>query len=78
MDTATRLFEANAAAQRRFHDMLVLGCYSDPDAPETRAYVAAERLVDSILVDAQWEKSQAELDALAAGEHFLRPAEVGR
>ena len=78
MDIPTRLFEAHTAAQHRFHEMLVAGCYSDPDDPRTKAYVAAERLVDSILVDAQWEKAKAELDRLqmadieelARGDHF--------
>lgn len=77
--TADRdLIEANAYAQLRFHDMIVADVQGDPDHPLTRAYVAAERRQDDVLRNLQWEKAKAELDALAAGEHFLRPAEVGR
>lgn len=70
MDTATRLHEAHEAAQIAFRAMLNARAYSDPGHPLTRAYVAAERLVDSILVDAQWEKARAEMDRLQAGDHF--------
>lgn len=84
MDIATRLFEAHAAAQAAFHRMLVDGVFSDPDDERTKAYVAAERLVDSILVDAQWDKAKDALDALQAadndfaGDHHVYPAGVGR
>lgn len=75
MDTATRLVRANDAAQAAFHDMLTEGVFPDPEHPLTRRYVAAERLVDSILVDAQWERSKAELD-VAIAEHYLFPEGV--
>lgn len=68
MDTATRLDRANDAAQTAFHDMLTAGVFPDPDHTLTRAYVQSERLVDSILVDAQWEKAKAKLDAAIAAD----------
>lgn len=76
MTTEQRLAAAHTAAQRAFGAMMRTRSFSDPDAPETKAYVAAERLVDSILVDAQWEKAKAELDRLQMadleemGDHF--------
>lgn len=75
IDTAALLAEANAYAQRRFAAMLDAKTYSDPEAPETRAYVQAERVIDDLLGEAQWEKSKAEFDALqtadlAAGDHY--------
>lgn len=78
MDITYRLYEAGTVAQHAFHEMLEARCYSDPDDPRTRAYVAAERLVDELLVEAQWEKAKAELDRLQAidieelakGDHF--------
>ena len=73
MTTATRLARAHEAAQAAFHDMLTEGAFPDPDHPLTRAYVAAERLVDSILVGAQWERAKTELDRLQAGDHFRYP-----
>lgn len=79
MDIASRLFEAHTAAQFRFREMLIAGCYSDANDPRTIAYIVAERLVDSILVDAQGKAAQDGLDAaLADGDHFVFPAGVGR
>lgn len=78
MDTA-ELQWANAIAQLRFKRMLDHGVYGDPTAPATVAYVAAERRVDDLLRNAQWERAKAELDAtiaaetaaeLAAGDHY--------
>lgn len=83
MTTTDRLREANAEAQALFHAMLDANAYGDPDAPETRRYVEAERHVDTILEYAQWERAKAQLDALtaadlAAGDHFVYNAPVGR
>lgn len=72
MDTATRLHEAHAWAQRRFHEMLEAGVYGDPNAPETLDYIEAERRVDDMLRDAQWEQARDGLD-LALGDHFVYP-----
>src|SRR5687768_15062166 len=60
IDTAALLAEANAHAQRRFHAMLEAKTYSDPEAPETIAYIQAERIIDDLLGEAQWEASKAE------------------
>ena len=81
---AGRLAYANELAQLAFHEMLVNKTFSDPDATETLLYVAAERAVDELLVDAQWEKAKAELDRLQSidadfeGDHHVYPAGVGR
>lgn len=60
------LERAHARAQRRLRAMVVADVYADPEAPETRLYVQSERLVDSLLIEATWEKRKAELDALIA------------
>ncbi len=79
------LAAANRLAQRAFHTMLVAGCHGDPEDSRTRAYVAAERLVDELLADAQWEKSKAAMDELQRADldaeksdHHVYPAGVGR
>lgn len=64
IDTAALLAEANAYAQRRFRAMLEAESYSDPTAPETRAYVEAERICRFILAEAQAEP-------LALGDHHV-------
>jgi hypothetical protein len=61
---STALAAANRLAQRAFHTMLVANCHGDPEDPRTRAYTAAERLVDELMADAQGRKAQAELDVL--------------
>lgn len=77
MDTTDRIRQANDEAQARFRTMLDAGTLADPNAPETRAYVSAERTMDALIVDAQWERSKAALDALQAaddrslGDHFV-------
>jgi hypothetical protein len=42
--------------------------YPDYSAPETRLYVQAERLVDSLLDELRWETVKAELDELIAAD----------
>lgn len=74
MTTADRLREAHDEAQALFHAMLVSNAYGDPDAPETRRYVEAERHVDTILEYAQWERAKAEMDALIASDIIGDPA----
>ena len=71
MDTATRLREAHAEAQSRFHEMFTAGVYGDPYHDLTRAYVAAERRVDDAIADAQWEVAKATMDALQAADHEM-------
>lgn len=78
-DTDRLLEQAHEVAQQRFRVMLEAKCYADPEDHRTQAYQAAERIVDAIVVTAQWEKSKEELDALitadrendlAVGDHF--------
>ena len=75
MTDAIDLIRANREAQMAFHEMIskvyhvptedeptrTVPAYSITDAPETLAYVAAERAVDELLVNLQWEKAKAEL-----------------
>ena len=68
------LIEAWDVAQTAFRAMLECGKYADPDDPCTRAYVAAERRVDSVLIDLQGQRAQAALDTLIDGDHFAYPA----
>lgn len=68
------LTRAHERAQRRFHDMLEGKKYSDPKARETRLYVEAERLVDELLVNLQWEQAKAEMDRLQSSDHDYHDA----
>ena len=70
MDIATRLFEANLVAQKRFHDMLVAADISNPDDPLVVEYVQSERDVDTIMAEAQ-------APALAKGDHYARADDWG-
>lgn len=65
VDAAT-VERANAEAQARFRAMLDAGTLAQPDAPETMGYVRAERVVDALIGDAQWEAAQAAIEALRA------------
>lgn len=80
--TAAALDVAHGRARRAFLEMLYTRTYSDPNHPLTKAYVAAERVVDELLVAAQGEAAFAAMDALvaedAAGDHHFYPAGVGR
>lgn len=58
------LVKAHQRAQRRLRAMVVANTYGDPQATETRLYVQSERLVDALLIEAAWEQTKAELDAL--------------
>jgi hypothetical protein len=49
MDIEQALRDAQAAAQSAFHDMLDAQAYAMPDHQLTKRYVAAERVVDSLL-----------------------------
>jgi hypothetical protein len=75
--SADRIKAAWNEAQEAFHDMLDANVYGDPNAPETRAYVTAERHLDNLLADAQFAEVQAQLDA-ALSDHYVYPAGVGR
>lgn len=59
-------------AQFAFRAMLAARSYADPRAPETEAYVAAERELDHLLLGAQFAASQAALDELHRGDHMVR------
>lgn len=74
MDIEQALRAAQAAAQAAFHDMLEKQSYAMPDHPATKRYIAAERVVDSLLGYAQ---DMMEADRLA-GDHHIYPAGVGR
>lgn len=72
----TAIEQANAEAQRAFRAMLEARAVADPDAPETRAYTAAERRLDYLIAEARWEQAKSELDELIAadeGNHFAWP-----
>jgi hypothetical protein len=56
---ADRIKAAWQEAQEAFHAMLDANVYGDPAAPETRAYVTAERHLDNLLADAQHEAARA-------------------
>lgn len=58
------LDRAHARAQRRFRAMVDHHAFPIPSAPETRLYVQAERLVDALIDEAQWEQVKAEMDEL--------------
>jgi hypothetical protein len=76
--TADRIKAAWDEAQEAFHAMLEANVYGDPNAPETRSYVTAERHLDNLLADAQFAEVQAQLDAALAGDHHVYPMGVGR
>jgi hypothetical protein len=84
VDIQQRLKDAHAEAQAAFHVMVDAKVYGNPNAPETRAYRTAERLVDVLIADAQWEVAESELAAVIAadpdfaGDHHVYPAGVGR
>ena len=73
-DTAIR--GAWGDAQSAFHAMIEAGVYSDPNAPETRAYVEAERALDVLLAGAQ--AIYARRDNPMDGDHHVYPNGVGR
>lgn len=58
------IVKAHARAQRRLRAMVHAKSYGDPEAAETRLYVQSERLVDALLIEAAWEQTKGELDAL--------------
>jgi hypothetical protein len=76
--TADRIKAAWDEAQEAFHAMLSANVYGDPNAPETRAYVTAERHLDNLLADAQFAEVQAQLQNALAGDHHVYPMGVGR
>ena len=49
--------------------MLDARSYDDPEAPETRAYVAAERAIDELLVEMQGRRAFAETDAALTADN---------
>lgn len=59
---AARIHAAWQEAQEAFHLMLDANVYGDPTAPETRAYLTAERHLDNLLEDARFAESQAQLE----------------
>ena len=63
------LDRANRRAQRRLRNLVVARTYSDMGSRESRLYTQAERLVDSLQVEADWERSKAALDALMTADH---------
>lgn len=65
------LTKAHARAQRRLRAMVIAKAYPDPQARETRLYTQAERLVDSLLVEATWEARKAELDYAMTHDHEM-------
>lgn len=74
MDTDLAAIEAaHAEAQQRFAAMVRANAYADPQAPETIAYIRAERHVDDLLANAQWEASQRALAEAFRGDHYIRP-----
>ena len=60
MTETTLVGRADARAQRRFHAAVVAGVVTQTDAPETRRWIEAERLLDRI----EWEirKRQHDVD----------------
>lgn len=67
--TIADLINANFHAQGCFRAMLDAGTYSDPNAPETKAYIAAERAIDELLVDLQGHRAFAETDAVMSADN---------
>ena len=68
MTTKERIADAWDQAQGAFRAMLDAGVYADPDAVETMTYIAAERYLDGLLIEARWGRSRAALDALIAAD----------
>jgi hypothetical protein len=77
---AARIHAAWQEAQEAFRLMLDAKVYGDPAAPETRAYVTAERHLEMLLEDAQFAEAQAQMDrlietrydpTLALGDHHI-------
>lgn len=62
------LQKANRRAQRRLRAMIVARRYGY-DTREAQLYVQAERLVDELQVQAEWEATKAEFDLLMAQDH---------
>ncbi len=77
MSDKERLMKAHSAAQAAFHAMVVENVQADWEHPLTKTYLAAERVVDDIMIDLRWERTNADLDA-ALGDHHIYPAGVGR
>lgn len=82
MDITERIRQANAEAQERFRTMLAAGTLADPDAVETRAYTSAERTLDHLILDAQFDAVMGtfghciadEVPDVDLGNHFVFPA----
>jgi hypothetical protein len=74
MDIEQALRDAQAAAQSAFHDMLDAQAYAMPDHQLTKRYVAAERVVDSLLGYAQ-DMTEAQRQN---GDHHIYPRGVGK
>jgi hypothetical protein len=74
MDIEQALRDAQAAAQSAFHDMLDAQAYAMPDHQLTKRYVAAERVVDSLLGYVQ-DMTEAQRQN---GDHHIYPRGVGR
>ena len=58
------LDRAHERAQRRFRRMLTEQTYGDPTNKQTRLYIQAERLVDSLLTEIAWARAQIEMERL--------------
>lgn len=63
------LQKANRRAQRRLRQLVIARTYSDMESRESRLYTQAERLVDDLQVQAEWEATKAEFDALMVEDH---------
>lgn len=63
------LTRANRRAQRRLRALIIARTYSDMDSRESRLYTQAERLVDTLQVESEWEREKAEFDLLLAQDH---------
>jgi len=74
IDNDALLAEANEYSQRCFRAMLNAKAYGDPNAPETRAYVLSERIMDMLLQQLQ---RPVEIEDFV-GDHHVYPAGVGR
>lgn len=64
------LGKADQRAQRRFH--AALGAYFATGSwatPEASLYLEGERLVDGLRIEADWERTKAEMDALQSMDH---------
>jgi hypothetical protein len=63
------LQKANRRAQRRLRNLVIARTYGDLESRESRLYTQAERLVDELQVQAEWEATKAEFDLLMAQDH---------